>query len=291
MCVPRISLRELIIKEYHAGGLAGHHGRDKTTQLIQESFFWPKVTKDIGHWIQRCAVCQLGKSHSLPQGLLFPLPVPDKPWESVSMDFVVCLPRTQGGKDSILVVVDRFSKMAQLIACHTSNDATQIANLYFKEVVKLQGIPRSIVSDRDSKFLSHLLVTLWKKLVTKLQFNTSCHPKTDGQTKIVNRTLGTLLRSLITQGPKQWEVLLPHAELAYNIAPHKVTGYSPFETVYGLNPLSPVDLAPISTPKRFSQDAADRAKEKQKLHEDIKSRIEKTNEKLKERLDKKKRNV
>jgi len=104
--------------------------------------------------LRRCTVCQLAKSHVLPHGLYSPLPVPSAPWEDVSLDFITGLPSTQRHKDAIMVVVDRFSRMAHFVPCHTTHDATQIANLYFKEIVRLHGIPKSMVSDRDTKFLT-----------------------------------------------------------------------------------------------------------------------------------------
>ena len=138
----------------------------------------------------------------------------------------------QRHKDTIMVVVDRFSKMAHFVPCHTSHDATQIAHLYFKEIVKLHSIPKSMVSDRDAKFLSHFWLTLWRKMGTHLKFSITCHPQTDGQTKVSNQTLGTVVRTL-TKNIKEWDELLFHAEFAFNRAPSKATGLSPFQIVYG----------------------------------------------------------
>jgi transposase InsO family protein len=126
------------------------------------------------------------------------------------------------------MVIDRFSKMAHFIPCHKSDNASHIADLFFTEIVRLHGKPNTIVSDRVAKFLSHFWRTLWFELGIKLLFSTTCHPQTDGQTEVVNRTLSTMLRAILKTNLKLWEECLPHIEFAYNRSVHSMTKVSSF---------------------------------------------------------------
>ena len=164
------------------------------------------------------------------------------------MDFVLGFARTKRGRDSVFMMVDRFSKMAHFIACHKTDDASHIADLFFREIVRLHGMPKTIFSDRDTKFLSYFWKTLWGKLGTKLLFSTTCHL----QTKVVNITLSSLLRVIIKKNFKTWEDCLPHVEFAYNQYVHSTTKYSPFEIVYGFNHLYPLDLTPLPLSERVN---------------------------------------
>ncbi|CAA7020484.1 unnamed protein product [Microthlaspi erraticum] len=165
--------------------------------------------------------------------------------------------------------------MAHFVACNKTDDASHVAALFFKDVIRLHGMPRTIVSDRDTKFLSYFWKTLWSKLGTKLLFSTTCHPQTDGQTEVVNRTLGTLLRVLLKKNLKNWDDCLPHIEFAYNHSVHSASKFSPFEIVYGFKPLSPLDLMPLPLSERLSTDGQKRAEMVKKIHEQAKKTLRK----------------
>ncbi|KAH9735062.1 Endonuclease [Citrus sinensis] len=240
--VPDSSLRLKIIAELHN---EGHMGRDKTLALIANTYFWPTMKREVYHYVETCRICQVSKGTTANAGLYMPLPIPTQPWADISMDFFLGLPRTQRGMDSIFVVVDRFSKMAHFIACKKTTDALTVARLFFKEVYRLHGLPSSIVSDWDTRFLSHFWKTLWKLTNTRLNFSSAYHPQTDGQTEVVNRSLGNHLRSLVGDNLKMWDQKLYQVEFTYNRAVKRSTGLSPFQVNYGYNPRAPIDLAPV----------------------------------------------
>ncbi|MCO5571434.1 hypothetical protein L7F22_025174 [Adiantum nelumboides] len=139
------------------------------------------------------------------------------------MDFITTLPRTSKGNAQILVIVDRFSKLAHFIPCKKAASAPDIASLFVQHIFRIHGLPRSIIPDRDPKFTGHFWTSLFKSLGTNLLFSSAYHPQTDGQTERVNQILEEMLRHYIQNRLASWEEYLPLVEFAYNNAPHSVT--------------------------------------------------------------------
>lgn len=207
------------------------------------------------------------------------------------MDFVVGLPKTKQGYDSIYVVVDRFSRMGHLIPCNKTNDASHIAHFFFKEVVRIHGLPLSIVSDRDVKFMSHFWKTLWKNLGTNMSFGSAYHPQTDGQTEVVNRNLGNLLRCLTKEYGQAWDVIISQEEYAYNDSKNRNTGKSPFEIVYGMHPRGLSEISCLGNMDQISGQAEDFVQMMKEIQEKFKKTIQDNTLKLKAKVDEKKKDV
>jgi hypothetical protein len=211
LCIPKCSMRDNLLKEKHSGGLVGHFVHEKRFAQLSSSYYWPGMTMKVIKFVNICRIFQHAKGKIQNTRLYQPLPIPERPWDAISMDFVLGLPRTQKGFDSIFLVVDRFSNIAYFIPCQKTNDATHVANMFFKEVVRLHGLPRSIVSNKDTKFVGHFWRKLWKKLGTYFSFSSTYHAQTHGQTEVVHRSLGKLLRSLVTEHHNQWDHIFPQA--------------------------------------------------------------------------------
>ncbi|GJY43326.1 reverse transcriptase domain-containing protein [Tanacetum coccineum] len=176
--------------------------------------------------------------------------------------------------------------------CIDSRAVNKITIKYrFPILVKLHGVPKTITSDRDVKFVSHFWRTLWRHLGAKLQFSSSHHPQTDGQTEVTNRSLGNLLRCLVGDNKKQWDLALPQAEFAYNRSSHSSTGRSPFLVVYGRNPFTPLDLVPLPIADSYSADGEARADQIKLLHEQVRDQIMKHNLQYQTRANKHRKRV
>ena len=192
------------------------------------------MKSEVAEYIARCLDCQQVKTeHQHPAGLLQPLPIPSWKWEIISLDFITGLPRNQNQNDSIMVVVDKLSKAAHFIPVKTTYKAANIADIFLKQIFRLHGVPKVIISNRDPKFTGNFWKSLFKGLNTTLNFSTSFHPQTDGQTERVNQVLEDLLRMYVKDQPGKWEDYLHLVEFAYNKNYQSSAKFSSFEILYG----------------------------------------------------------
>lgn len=232
------SLIQTLLAEFHDTPIGGHSGFTKTYKRLAGSFFWKGMKQHIMDYICRCDICQKNKYQAMsPAGLLQPIPIPELIWEEISMDFVSGLPKSHGF-EVIMVVVDRLSKYAHFLPLKHPYTAKSVADIFIREVVKLHGFPKSIISDRDPLFLSKFWKEMFRLQGTSFRMSTSYHPQSDGQTEVVNGCLETFLRCFASEQPRQWYSWLSWAEFWYNTSSHSATGKSPFEIVYGRPPPS-----------------------------------------------------
>lgn len=178
----------------------------------------------------------------MPAGLLQPLPVPTRKWESISMDFITQLPRTTSGYDAIWVVVDRLSKYAHFIPTTTDITAEHLAQLFKDKIFFVHGMPLNIVTDRGTVFTSQFTQELMKSIGTYSIKSTAYHPQTDGQTERVDRVLEDMLRHYVGPTQDDWDVHLSAAEFAYNNAYQESIRTSPFKLTFGEDPLLPFSV-------------------------------------------------
>jgi hypothetical protein len=171
------------------------------------------------------------------------LPTPSRPWESISVDYVLGLSSNKHGNDCVSVVVDIFSKMSIMMACKKNITVEANAKLFFERVWVHFGIPQYIVSDLDSRFLSTFWSSLWSMLDTNLTKSTSFHPQTDGQTKVVNQMIVHIMCMYNSKNPRTSDESLSYVQHSYNRALHRSTSHIPFQVGLGFQPLCPIDVA------------------------------------------------
>ncbi|CAI7760937.1 unnamed protein product [Closterium sp. NIES-54] len=240
-------LRQLLLSEAHDVVSARHFGADKMAKTLTCTYFWPGLAADVEDNIRSCDTCQRTKSSRQRKArLLQPIPPPDRPWQVVTMDFIMALPRTFRGHDAIFVVVDKFSRATHFIPTHGKVTAEEAATLFIDNVVRLYGVPDSIISDRDPRFTSKLWKQLFALFGTCLAMSSAYHPEIDRQTERVNQTLEQILRNIRMHDAVAWDKKLSTTEFTYNNTHHSSTGMSPLFALYGQHPNVPtrVDLTP-----------------------------------------------
>ncbi|CAH9108944.1 unnamed protein product [Cuscuta europaea] len=250
-----ISLKQKILMWHHASGEVGHSGRDATIRRIKTIFYWKGLNKEVSNFIRNCVVCQTNKHENVAYpGLLQPLPIPEEVWVDISLDFITGLPKS-GGKEVILVVVDRLSKAAHFVALAHPFTAIEVAQAYLDNIFKLHGWPKSIVSDRDAIFLSQFWKGLFSIQGTQFKLSSTYHPQTDGQTEIVNKCLESYLRCMCSERPKEWSFWLPLAGWWFNTHFQTSAGTTPYEIMYTQPP--PLHLPYF--PRESNVEAVDRS--------------------------------
>ena len=268
--VPDVSdLRLRVLKYKHDHPLSGHFGQNKTLELIRREYVWPKMRMFIKDYCNSCTICKRSKpTRHKPYGLLKQLPIPSRPWNSISMDFIEQLPPSLG-YTAILVIVDRLSKQGIFIPTHDTITSALLAELFVLHVFSKHGVPSHCTSDRGSEFVSHFFRSLGKALDMKLHFTSGYHPQGDGQTERVNQTLEQYLRVYCNYQQDNWASLLPLAEFAYNNAPNETTGTSPFFANKGYHPNLAVHLERDLASARAREFAVDLGE----LHNALKTNI------------------
>ena len=233
-------LRFEMFESVHIHPFSGHWGLSRTQKKAMQLYFWPKLATEMKEWCEKCDSCQQVKAErAKPKGALKPLDIPERRWESVSMDLITDLPVTAKGHDAIFVVVDRLSKMVHIEAINKTISAKGLAAVYTDRVFRYHGVPQSIVSDRDPRFTSLFWRELANRLGTKLHMSTAYHPQTYGQTERVNGVLEGTLRHIVGPYQQDWDEVLAPAEFALNNSWHHSIRNTPFMLNYGQNPDDP----------------------------------------------------
>ena len=229
-------LRLRVLRHHHDHVLAGHYGYNKTLELVRRDYTWPGVRDFVRDYCKSCTTCKRAKApRHKPYGTLQQLPIPERPWNSISMDFIEHLP-ISAGYSAILVIVDRLTKQGIFIPTYDTIDAPDLAKLFILHVFSKHGVPSHVTSDRGSEFVSHFFRSIAKALDMVLHFTSGYHPEADGQTERTNQTLEQYLRMYCNYQQDNWSDLLPLAEFAFNNSPSATTGISPFYANKGYHP-------------------------------------------------------
>ncbi|XP_058753077.1 uncharacterized protein LOC131626262 [Vicia villosa] len=287
--IPEIDdLRLQLMKEYHQTPTAGHSGVKATLARLRASFCWPGVYLNVKEMVKNCSTCQHNKYDTQKKkGLLQPLPIPKQVWEEITMDFITNLP-SSCGHTTIWVICDRLTKYVHFLPLPTHFSAKDLANRFTVEVFRLHGSPKTIVSDRDPLFLSKFWKEFFRNHGTTLQYSTSYHPETDGQTEVVNRSLETYLRCFVGDHPRTWHKFLHLAEYWFNTSVHSAINMTPFKALYGRDPPGIMDYVQSSVSDSTLDEALH---QQQQILTQLKDHLRKSRATMEKQANKKRQDV
>ena len=227
-------LKKKLLFEDHNTVFTMHPRGNKMYQDLKQFYWWKGMKRDVTEYVSKCLMCQQVKAkHQVPTGLLNPLPIPQSKWDNITMDFVSGFPLTQQKHDSVWVIIDKLTKSAHFIPVRMDYFMDRLAELYVEEIIRLHGVPLSIMSDRDLRFTSRFWNELQSALGTKLKFSTTFHPQTDGQSERLIQVLEDMLRGCVMEFSGSWDRYVPLMEFSYNNSFQLSIGMAPYEALYG----------------------------------------------------------
>ena len=234
-------LREETLREFHCSRFVVHLGGTKMYHDLRRQYYWSGMKRHVGDFVRGCLTCQQVKvEHQTLAGLLQPLEIAEWKWEHITMDFVTHLPRTSRKHDAVWVIVDRLTKSAHFLAVRMIFTLEEFCRLYVREIVRLHGVPVSIVSDRDPRFTAQFWKSFQKTMGTQLSMSTAFHPQTDGQSERTIKILEDMLRAYVLDIKGSWEEHLPLVGFAYNNSYQASIQMAPYEALYGRPCRSPI---------------------------------------------------
>ncbi|XP_019265864.1 PREDICTED: uncharacterized protein K02A2.6-like [Nicotiana attenuata] len=247
LCVAVIDgLRHVILKKAHNSRYTIHPGSTKICHNLKQFYWWEGMKKDVANFVPNCLTCQQVKAeHQRPAGLLQQNEIPELKWERITMDFVTGLPRALRGYDSVWVIVDRLTKSTHFLPVKTTYSGVRYAQIFMNEILRLHGVPISIISDRGSQFTSRFWKSFQEALVTRVDLSIASHPQIDGQSERTIQILEDMLTACILEFGGSWDAYLPFAKFAYNNSFQSSIQVAPYEALYDTSQVLEAPAIPL----------------------------------------------